>query len=101
MTSDPGAFRTLMAFARTQFPEADPVQSGSILKALLRRWRPDDVEAMIRGAAQLGWRNLLGLNSREGLGRRWAQVAFWDRQKRPPAGQTPEPLKRILRSMGE
>lgn len=72
-------FGQLMAFVRVSFP-SDPARNGSIVKALLRKWGERDVEAMVKGAALLGWRDLRAINSADGVGRRWSQAAFWSHE---------------------
>lgn len=71
-------------------------RNGSIVKALTKCFGEEEVDVMVRGAALLGWTDLRGLNSVEGLGRRWAIEAFWRGQNQRKA-QLPESLGSILR----
>lgn len=73
-----------MAFVRTTWGAENAPRNGSILKALWQRYGPSEVEVMVRGAAQLGWKDLRGLYSKEGIGRRWAQTAYWNATKKAP-----------------
>lgn len=70
------SFGNLMAFIRVNF-QGDLRRNGSVLKALIRKWGLRETEAMIRGAFLLGWKNLVILNAKEGVGRRWATAAYW------------------------
>lgn len=85
-----------MAFVREKFA-SDPKRNGSILKQLWKRYGPSEVEVMVKGAALLGWKDLRGLWSKEGIGRRWAQTAYWNQQKK--RAPVPQALKDIFRSM--
>jgi hypothetical protein len=67
---------------------------ANILKRLVLRYGMYEVETMLLGAQELGWRSLKGLGSRDGLGRRWARNAFWNGQKR---GKPLESLGAVLR----
>lgn len=77
-------------------------RDASIVKNLWRRFDGREIEAMIRGAHLLGWRTLRGLNSNDGLGRRWAQAAWWQHVNQRPRTRlmVPQPLKEIFREMG-
>jgi hypothetical protein len=88
-----------MAFVRERFP-SDPKRNGSILRQLWKRYGPSEVEVMVKGAAQLGWKDLRGLYSKEGIGRRWASSAYWNTQKRAP-GRLPESVRTVLKGMLE
>ena len=88
-----------MGYLRQHFGREDLVRNASILKALLKKWRPDEVEVMVTGAQLLGWKSLLALNAAEGVGRRMAQARYWDSQKRAP-GRTLESLGDIFRAKG-
>lgn len=55
---------------------------AAILKRLVERYGPDEVEKMLRGAIKLGWDSLRALGSAEGTGRRMAIQAFWKEGKR-------------------
>jgi len=87
-----------MAFVRERFP-SDPKRNGSILRQLWKRYGPSEVEVMVKGAAQLGWKDLRGLYSKEGIGRRWAQSAYWNQEKRAPA-KTLNSLGDIFKAKG-
>jgi len=87
-----------MAFVRERFA-SDPKRNGSILRQLWKRYGPSEVEVMVKGAALLGWKDLRGLYSKEGIGRRWAQTAYWNREKRAPA-KTLNALGDILQARG-
>ena len=75
-------------------------RNGSIVKQLWKRYGPSEVEVMVKGAALLGWKDLRGLWSKEGIGRRWAQTAYWNREKRAPAKQTLESVAATLKARG-
>lgn len=92
------SFGQLMAFVRERFA-SDPRRNGSILKQLWKRFGPDEVEIMVKGAALLGWKDLRGLYAKEGIGRRWAQTAYWHQQKRAPA-ETLESVAQTLKARG-
>jgi hypothetical protein len=92
-------FGQLMAFVRERFA-SDPRRNGSILKQLWKRYGPQEVEVMVKGAALLGWKDLRGLWSKEGIGRRWAQTAYWNREKKAPAKQTLESVAATLKARG-
>lgn len=66
-----------------------------ILKRLVQRFGAEEVERMLRGALHLGWNSLRGLYGPEGLGRRWALEAFWQREKRKD-WEPPEALRAIF-----
>ena len=87
-----------MALVRERFP-SDPKRNGSILKQLWKRYGPSEVEVLVKGAVLLGWKDLRGLWSKEGVGRRWAQTAYWQHEKRAPA-QTLESLGTIFKARG-
>lgn len=93
------SFGQLMAFVRERFP-SDPRRNGSILKQLWKRYGPNEVEVMVRGAAQLGWKDLRGLWSKEGIGRRWAQAAYWQRENKAPAKHSLESVAATLKARG-
>jgi hypothetical protein len=82
----------LMGFARQHFPHAPIGETSSIVAQLLRKWPLREVEAMVKGAALLGWTHLRSVNSKAGLGRRWAMIRYWDEQKKP---------KHVLESLGQ
>lgn len=88
-----------MQFVRETWGPENAQRNGSILKALVKRWPERDVEAMIRGAALLGWQDLRAVNSAEGLGRRMAQAAYWQQANRAPSGKLPKQVGQILRGM--
>lgn len=93
-------FGQLMAFVRVSFP-SDVARNGSIVKALIRKYGADEVEVMVQGAAQLGWTDLRALNAAEGVGRRWATAAYWQRvntAERPR--ERLEALGDVLRARG-
>jgi len=75
-------------------------KQANILRRLVKMYGPHDVEVMVKGAAQLGWKDLRGLYSKEGIGRRWAASAFWNSQKRAP-GRLPESVRTVLKGMLE
>ena len=56
-----------------------------ILKRLVQQYGAEEVGRMIEGARHLGWRSLRSLGSKEGLGRRMAVAAFWNRTKQGPS----------------
>lgn len=51
-----------------------------ILQRLVRAYGADRTEYMILGAQRIGWRSLRSLGSRDGLGRRLAEAAYWQNQ---------------------
>ena len=75
-------------------------KQANILRRLVKMYGLHDVEVMVRGAALLGWKDLRGLYSKEGIGRRWAQTAYWNREKRAPAKQTLESVAATLKARG-
>lgn len=75
-------------------------RNGSIVKALFKRWPERDVEAMVRGAALLGWQDLRAIYAAEGVGRRWAMAAYWSRENKRDV-VVPDSVKAIFRSMGQ
>jgi hypothetical protein len=83
-----------MAFVRTSFP-SDPVRNGSIVKRLVQKFGQPDTEVMVQGAALLGWKDLRGLYAKEGIGRRWAQTAYWRSQDR----KAPERLTSVAAAL--
>lgn len=74
-------FGQLMQYVRENF-KSDVNRNGSMLRNLYRRFREDEVEAMVKGAKLLGWRDLRAIHAKDGLGRRWAMQRFWDGEKR-------------------
>lgn len=92
-------FGQLMAFIRTHFP-SDVAKNGSIVKQLIRKWGIDEVEVMVKGAALLKWQDLRAINSADGVGRRWAQAAYWQSQNaRGHAPKMPERVREILKAL--
>lgn len=71
-----------------------------ILKRLFVKFGPEDVERMIRGAQLLGWRSLVSLGSKEGVGRRWALEAYWRTQNQRGV-RMPEIIKQVMREAGQ
>lgn len=92
-------FGQQMAFVRARFA-SDPRRNGSILKQLWKRYGPDEVEVMVKGAALLGWKDLRGLWSKEGIGRRWGMQKYWESQRRAPARQQLESLGSVFKARG-
>jgi len=91
-------FGQLVAFTRQSFPERPDwplARNASIIRQLWKRYGPSEVEVMVKGAALLGWKDLRGLYSKEGIGRRWAQTAYWNRTKR--SGPTLEQIGDLMR----
>jgi hypothetical protein len=74
-----------MRLVRETWGRENLPRNGSITKRLVKKFGVQEAEYMIRGAALLGWKDLRGLYSKEGIGRRWALTAWWHRQKRAPA----------------
>lgn len=92
-------FGQLMLYVRTHFP-SDPARNGSVLKQLLQKWSERDVEAMVKGAALLGWTDLRAINSADGVGRRWAQAAYWQHANQERPRERLESLGDAMRSRG-
>ena len=90
----------LLGFVRERWGRPALPRNGSIVKQLWKRYGPSEVEVMVKGAALLGWKDLRGLWSKEGIGRRWAQTAYWNREKRAPAKQTLESVAATLKARG-
>lgn len=84
----------LVGFALEHFPRAPRGETIGILKRLLARWPLGEVEAMVKGAARLGWESLRGINSAEGLGRRWARAAYWQTQNEAPLAKSVQEIFR-------
>lgn len=93
-------FGQMMAVVRERWGRKDLPRNGSILKQLWKRYGPDEVEVMVRGAALLGWKDLRGLWSKEGIGRRWATTKYWESQNRAPAKVTLESVAQTLKARG-
>ena len=89
-----------MQFVRETWGRENLPRNGSIVKALWKRWPERDVEAMVRGAAALGWQDLRTVNSADGLGRRMAMARYWQEQQKHPT-KLPERVRAILRSLGD
>lgn len=100
-TSAPENFGLLMAFVRTTWGAEHAPRNGSIVKQLWRKWGERDVEAMVRGAALLGWADLRAINAKEGLGRRMAIARYWQEENAPRKAKLPDAVKSILRAMSE
>jgi len=66
-----------MQFVREQWGREALMLNGSIVKALWKKWPEREVEAMVKGAAALGWQDLRTINSKDGLGRRMAIARYW------------------------
>ncbi len=92
------SYGALMQFVREKWGRENLGRNGSILKALWKKWPEREVEAMVRGAALLGWKDLRTVNSAEGLGRRMAMAKYWETENRKPA-KLPERVKSILWNM--
>ena len=73
-------------------------RESNVLKRLVVKFGPLEVERMIAGATLLGWRSLLSLGSADGLGRRMALAKYWQSKNAHPA-KIPERLKSILWKM--
>lgn len=74
---------------------------ANILKRLVLRYGGPDVEVMLKGAQQLGWKDLRSLGSKEGLGRRWAQEAYWQaHNQNKHAGKQLEGVAAVLKARG-
>lgn len=71
-----------------------------ILQRLARSYGVARTAYMLAGARQLGWRSLRSLGSKDGLGRRLAESAYWQRQnaKRP---KDPQPIARIFAELAQ
>lgn len=75
-------------------------REAAILKRLVKKFGAQEVEHMLRGAKYLGWNTLRSLGSAEGLGRRWAVEAYWQREKRRD-WKPPEALREIFAKWGQ
>ena len=73
-------------------------RDASVVKQQLKKRSAGEVEAMIRGAHQLGWKDLRAINSADGLGRRIAVAAYWPAQNQR-VGKLPEQVGAILKGM--
>lgn len=97
---DPKTWRSLCGKAVALCGNQATFQAQArILKRLVQVYGPVDVERMIAGARELGWRDLKSLGSKDGLGRRWALEAFWQSEKRAPA-KTLNSLGDIFKAKG-
>lgn len=74
-------------------------KEANILRRLVQRFGATEVERMILGAQQLQWDSLRSLGSKDGLGRRWALEAHWQRMKRVPM-DTLESVAQTLKARG-
>lgn len=74
-------------------------KEAAILKRLVKQFGAPDVERMLRGALHLKWNTLRSLGSAEGIGRRWALEAFWQREKNK-SWKPPEALSSIFAKWG-
>ncbi len=88
-------FGQLMQFVRTAF-QGDVRRNGSVAKALVSKWGLEETEVLVRGAHLLGWKDLIVLNAKEGIGRRWAHAA-WFAQQNKQGGPLPDSIKQIMR----
>jgi hypothetical protein len=75
-------------------------KEANILKRLVGRFGPLEVERMIQGAKMLGFKSLVGLNSADGLGRRLALAKFWESENKRPTRGSLESLAATLKSRG-
>lgn len=66
-----------------------------ILQRLVRSYGVHRTEYMLLGATRLGWRSLRSLGSRDGLGRRLAEAAYWTHQNSRRTKQ-PQPIANIF-----
>ena len=87
-----------MQFVRVRFG-SDVHRNGSIVKQLVKKHGARQVNAMVQGAALLGWQDLRSLNSVEGIGRQWAQAAYWQHQNHGD-WHPPEALRAIFKRLG-
>ncbi len=91
-------YGALMQFVRERWGREALKLNGSIVKALWKKWGERETEAMVKGAAALGWQDLRAVNSRDGLGRRMAMARYWKDQQQHSA-KLPERVKVILWKM--
>lgn len=94
------SYGSLMQFVRERWGREALTMNGSIVKALWKKWGERDTEAMVKGAAALGWQDLRAVNSRDGLGRRMAMAKFWETENRQPAQQSLESLGASFKRLG-
>ena len=70
-------------------------KQANILRRLARQYGPDETARMLMGAKALKWKTgLTGLGTEDGVGRRWAVEAYWQRQKQ---GKPMQSLGSVLR----
>ena len=90
----------LLGFVRETWGREALKRNGSCVKALWKKWGARNTEAMVKGAALLGWPDLRTINSADGLGRRMALAKFWAQENtRPP--KMPERLLSIFQRLGK
>lgn len=92
----------MLGYVRERWGRANLPRNGSIVKQLWKRYGPNEVEVMVKGAALLGWQDLRGLWSKEGIGRRWATQKYWESQNRNRklAGRELEAVAAVLKAKG-
>lgn len=88
----------LLGFTRASF-DSDERRNCSVALALCRKWGLEEAEVLIRGAQFLGWKDIISLNAKEGIGRRWAHAAYWAHQNASP-GPSLEAVGQMLRKAG-
>lgn len=91
-----------MAFVRTTWGAENAPRNGSIVRALLRKYSELEVEAMVRGAALLGFGDLRIINGEAGEGRRNCMSAYYRQQaaNRKTSRQTLESVAQTLKARG-
>ena len=75
-------------------------REAAILKRLVKKFGPQDVEYMLKGALHLKWNTLRSLGSAEGLGRRWALEAYYQSEKKRD-WRPPYSLRSIFAKLGQ
>ena len=74
-------------------------KEANVLKRLVRKYGPRDVEYALRGALHLKWTSLLSIGGVESVGWRWALEAGLQSEKRKD-WRPPESLRSILAKLG-
>lgn len=95
------SFGQLMAFVRETWGSENAPRNGSIVRQLWRKYSEAEVEAMVRGAALLGFTDLRIINGAAGEGRRNCMSAYYRSRQRAPVGKLPQQVAAILKGMLE
>jgi len=85
MSSQEPAWRRLWELAEVMLGSLELLKTEcAILARLYRRFGAPDVERMLQGAMLMRWSSLTSLGSADGLGRRMALAAYWQRENKAP-----------------